>query len=319
MKLETLQNMPISRRHLLSRSLAASTILSLGNTRLLAASGQLQWQDLEPGLALVSGAGGNVLVFSGNEGVALVDGGHAASAQALLKLVEDRTGKRPALLFNTHCHRDQVGSNALLGEAGATIIAHENTRLWLGTEIISLWEDTVYPPLADSALPNQTFWYDSEQLDFNGESVEYGYLFQGHTDGDIYVRFPQRNLIMAGGVVATSAYPVLDYSTNGWIGGMIDSLRLLIELCDDETRIVASDGQIVNKAHLQAQLEMGSSVAGVLGEHLYKGGSFEELLALRPTAQFDERWGDPALFLHQLHTGTLPHITEIRRYGPPRR
>lgn len=310
--------MSITRRHLLQHGLAAGTSLGLAPHHLLAASAGPSWQDIEPGLALVTGAGGNVLVFSGREGVALVDGGRADSADALLKLVADKTSAAPSLLFNTHCHRDQVGSNAALGRAGATIVAHENTRLWLTTEIISKWEAEVYPPLAREALPNRTFWYNSESLDFNGETIEYGYLFQAHTDGDIYVRFPQRNLIMAGGVVANGAYPLLDYSTNGWLGGHIDSLRQLLELCDDQTRILGSDGGFVDKAHLQAQLDMCSSIAGTLGDLLYKGGSYEEFLALKPTADFDARWGDPTLFLHQVHEGTLPHVTEIRRYAPRR-
>jgi len=63
---------------------------------------------------------------------------------------------------------------------------------------------------------------------------------------------------------------------------------------------------------------MCSAIAGTLGDLLYKGGSYEEFLALKPTADFDARWGDPGLFLHQVHEGTLPHMTEIRRYAPRR-
>jgi cyclase len=302
----------ITRRSLLG---GASASLALANTQVLAAAASLQWQDIEPGLALVTGAGGNVLVVSGNEGVAMIDGGNAASADALLRLVRDKTGKAPSLLFNTHCHRDQIGCNATLGKAGARIIAHENTRLWLTTEIISKWEGAVYPPMPKDAWPNQTFWYDSEAVEFNGESIEYGWLSQAHTDGDIYVHFPQRNLIMAGGVVAVGSYPIVDYSTNGWIGGMISSLQLLLEMSDDNTRIIASEGHIVNKAHLQAQLDLCSDMATRLGEHYYRGGSYDEFLALAPTANFDERWGDPALFVHLAYEGTLPRVTDIRRYG----
>lgn len=307
--------MSISRRTLLSRSLGASATLALASSPLFAASATLNWLDLGPGLSLVTGAGGNVLVQNGPKGVALVDGGNAASSKALLKLIKDKTGNTPSLLFNTHCHRDQIGSNATLGKADATIIAHENTRLWLTTEIISKWEDEVYKPVTAKALPNKTFWYDNEKLSFNGETIEYGYLPQAHTDGDMYVRFPNRDLIMAGGVVAVGAYPLLDYSTNGWIGGMISSLQQLLTLCYDSTRIFASEGAEVNKAHVQAQLDMCMDLADKIGTHYYKGGTYAEFLATKPTAAFDATWGDPALFLHQAYEGTLPHVTEIRRYS----
>lgn len=304
----------MDRRHFISRSITGSAVLGLLPVVARAASA-LQWQDIEPGLALVSGAGGNVLVFSGTSGTCMIDGGNAASSEALLQLVQDRTGALPSLLFNTHCHRDQIGSNATLGHAGATIVAHENTRLWLSTEIISKWEDRIYPPVPAAALPNKTFWYDSETLDFNGESLEYGYLPQAHTDGDIYVKFADRNLIMAGGVVAVGAYPLVDYCTNGWIGGMINSLQLLLDSSDEQTRFFASDGAMVNRAHVEAQMNLCYDLAEKLGAHLYKGGTREEFLATDPTAAFDAEWGDPALFIHMAYEGTMPRLTEIRRYA----
>jgi cyclase len=311
--------MSLSRRTLLDRSLLTSAALACGAGRVLAADSPFGWSELEPGLALVTGNGGNILVFSGREGVALVDGGTVSGARTLLRDVKDRTGTTPQLLFNTHCHRDQIGCNETLARSGATIVAHENTRLWLTTQVISSWENEVYAPLPERALPNQTFWYDTQTLSFNGETIEYGHLPQAHTDGDIYVRFPARNLIVAGGVVATGHYPILDYCTNGWIGGMINSLQQLLALCDYNTRILGSEGTLVSRSQLQSQLDLCNDIAGKLGEHYYKGSTFEEFVATAPTAAFDAVWGDPALFLHTAWEGTLPHVTEIRRYGPQRR
>ncbi len=307
--------MSLSRRTLLDRGLLATTSLALASPRLLAASSPFSWTELEPGLALVQGNGGNILVFSGREGVALIDGGTIPGARTLLRDVKDWTGETPSLLFNTHCHRDQIGCNEPLARSGATIIAHENTRLWLTTEVVSKWENESHAPLPERALPNKTFWYDTQTLSFNGETLEYGHLAQAHTDGDLYVRFPARNLIVAGGVVATGHYPILDYCTNGWIGGMISSLQQLLELCDYNTRILGSEGGLVSRSQLQLQLELCTDIATVLAEHLYKGGTYQEFLALQPTAAHDAVWGDPALFLHTAWEGTLPHVTEIRRYA----
>lgn len=312
-----IKRLPMSspRRRFLCQSLVATASLGLGSLPAGAASSPFRWTEIEPGLHLVQGNGGNVLVFSGNEGTALIDGGTLAGARTLLRDVEDLTGHSPRLLFNTHCHREQIGCNETLARGGATIIAHEYTRLWLGTEIISKWENTVHAPLPARALPNSTFWYGVQRLTLNGETIEYGHLPQAHTDGDIYVRFPARNLIHAGGVVTAGSYPVLDYCTNGWIGGMITSLQQLLELCDYNTRIIGSEGEVLTASHVQAQLDLCLDIAGKLGEHLYKGGTYAEFLALRPTADHDAVWGDPALFLHTVWEGTLPHVTEIRRYG----
>lgn len=307
-----------TRRRFLNTSLASAPLL-LGSSAwprsvLGAPAASLDWQQLDSdGLALIKGAGGNVLVLTGRDGVALIDGGSADSADSVLAVVEQQTGKLPSLLFNTHCHRDQIGCNAILGAAGASIIAHENTRLWLTTEILSKWEQQVYQPLPASALPNKTFYYDSETIDFNG-TLTYGYLPQAHTDGDIYVHLPERNLLFVGDVVSVSRYPLCDYSTNGWIGGMINSLNQLLALCDDNTRVIASSG-IANKAHVQQQLELCSTVADKMGTAMYQGSSLPEFLASKPTADFDVAWGDAGLFLRTAWEGTLPHVTEIRRFG----
>ncbi len=309
--------MALSRRRFLHAASCTGTWLALNlghSSKVLAADNSaLQWQDLGDGLALIQGAGGSVLVVDGKDGVALVDGGNARSAAALLALVKARTGKQPKLLFNSHCHRDQIGCNLVLGKQGAGIIAHENTKEWLATEIVSKWEHQVYPPLPAAALPTRTFYYDSETLNFN-HPLSYGYLPQAHTDGDIYVQLPEQNLIFVGDVVSAGTYPIVDYATNGWIGGMITSLNQLLGLCDNNTRVITSSGT-VNKARIQSQLDMCSAVADRIGTACYKGGSLAEFLADKPTREFDAQWGDPELFIRTAWEGTLPHVTEIRRFG----
>jgi cyclase len=297
------------------RFLQLSTLTAIGGAlpRMAIAQGAAApWTELGEGLALVQGFGGAVLVSHGSDGVALVDGGSSERSADLLALVKDRAGAVPSLLFNTHCHRDQVGSNAALGQAGARIIAHENTKLWLGTEIISKWENKVYAPLPASALPNSTFYYDEQTLRFN-EEIRYGVLPQAHTDGDIYVFFPARNILMAGDV-ASPGYPLLDYSTNGWIGGMINGLNILLPMCNDDTRIITSSGAELRKGQLQEQVDMLYAMIDKIGTHYYAGGSLAEFIASKPTADFDARWGDPALFLATAYESAWGHVTEVRRF-----
>ena len=124
----------------------------------------------------------------------------------LLKLVADQSGGKPVqVLFNTCWHPQHTGSNEALGKAGAKIIAHENTKLWLGTEIDCGWQKRTYEPHPKVSLPNQTFYTGAQKMTFGKEPVEYGYMPQAHTDGDIYVYFPGPNILAAGDVVSVGS------------------------------------------------------------------------------------------------------------------
>lgn len=300
---------------------AASALTAMPRASLwAAASSTLRWTELDTNLALVRGAGGNVFVTRGGDGVMMVDGGRTEHAKALQKLIAEHYGKqRPTLLFNTHWHWDQCGSNALLGKAGATIIAHENTKLWLTTEVISKWEDKTYSPLPSYALPNQTLYYDSHQLTFNNEPIEYGILPQAHTDGDIYVHLPNKNILVVGDLVAGRGYPILDYCTGGWIGGMMDALKFLLSKSDGETRIISGTGDICHRADLEAQLNMLDDVIRKISKNYYASKTYEEFVASKPTAEFDQQWGDPTLFLHLAYESAWWHLSETRRYSRGRR
>jgi cyclase len=279
-----------------------------------AASGWVVATDLGGDLVLYGGAGGNVIGLRGAEGLLLVDGGLAKHSKALLRAVRERQGKGPVrYLLNTHWHIDHTGSNETLAAAGATIIAHENTRLWMGQEIVSAWEGRTFPPQPPRALPTETFFYDSKPLAFGGAQLEYGHLPQAHTDGDIYVRFAAQNVLAAGDVVTDGRYPVVDYSTGGWLGGMIDALKTLIAKSDGETRIVPGSGALRTRADLQAQHDMCLAVLRRIGDSYYKGQTWQEFVDSKPTRDFDAQWGDPDSFLATSYKGAWYHINEVRR------
>ncbi len=279
------------------------------------AAGPVQSTRLSDTLVLFTGAGGNVVAASSSEGVMLVDSGLAERSAELLKRVAAETGpkRRIQTLLNTHWHWDHTGSNESLAKSGATIVAHENTRLWLGAEVISTWENRTYPPRPPKARPTQTFFYDSKQLSFGNETVEYGHLPQAHTDGDIYVFFPRENVLVGGDVVSGGGYPIVDYCTGGWLGGMITGLKSLIKLVNGETRIVPGTGPLRTKADLEAQLDLCFTVLSRIGDSYYKGQTWDQLVESRPTRELDARWGNPDLFLKLAYEGAWNHINEIRR------
>jgi glyoxylase-like metal-dependent hydrolase (beta-lactamase superfamily II) len=298
-------------------SLAAGTLASRRTFAQAADSvPQIIHTALSDSLHLFQGAGGNVVAASSTDGVLLVDGGLAQDSPALLAQVAAVTGgRRVELLFNTHWHWDHTGSNAALGKAGAKIIAHENTRLWLGTRVDSKWEHRVYPPQPARALPTQTFFYGAQKQGFGGQDVEYAIMPQAHTDGDIYVFFPRENVLVAGGVVTGGGYPLPDYCTGGWLGGMADGLKTILAKADAQTRIISGLGATRTRADVQSQLDLCTAMLSKIGTSYFKGQTWEQFQASAPTREFDAQWGNPEPFLQMAYDGAWYHINEIRRYA----
>ena len=302
----------MQRRHFIRHALPAAT-LGLSTLRWASASepGPLAVVPLSGGLSVITGGGGNVTVFESSAGVLLVDGGSPERSAEVLQLVKARTGAaRIHTLFNTHWHWDQTGSNRALGPSGTRIIAHENTRLWLSTQIDCKWQKRVYPPLPREARPNQTL-YTTGSLSFGGEHIDYGYLPQAHTDGDIYVFFRDANVLVAGDVVSVGAYPIIDYSTNGWIGGLLEGTRTLIGLADANTRIVPGKGPVQTRAEVEFERDMLATLKLRLSQLLAKGMSVSDMLAAAPTREFDAHWGDPTLFISNAWPGLVQRAREL--------
>jgi len=287
----------VIRRNFLKLALtgAAAYAAGLRGPALAQAPGPLSTTPLRGGLRLIEGAGGNVVVLESNEAAAVVDTGapeHAGEVAAEIQRL--RRDKPLAALLNTHWHPAHTGGNDALAPAAAKVISHENTRLWMSTEYYVDWEDRTYSPRAPVALPNTTFYSTDPQplaLDIGDERIEYGHLREAHTDGDLYVLFRERNVLVAGGAVTFGAYPVIDYATGGWIGGLCDSTKKLLDLTDADTLIVPAEGPAQPRTHLEAQYTMLTTVRGRIENLMRKGRSIDEMLAADVTAGFDSTWG----------------------------
>jgi cyclase len=280
------------------------------------ASGALTIDRLSQSLALIRGAGGNVLALSGADAMLLVDCGAAEQSHELLKTLATLPGgKNIRTVFNTHWHWEHTGANEVLRKAGADIIAHENTRLWLGTEIIEEWQNRTYPPRPAQALPTRTFYYKSSKLMFDNEPIEYGYLGQAHTDGDIYVYLRGQNVLMTGDVLSVGSYPILDYCTGGWIVGMLNATQKLLDMSNDQTRIIPGTGPVQTRADLKAEHDMLGAVRDKVWELMRKGLSPSEIIAAKATGDFDAKWGSPNLFLSNAYQGMYGHIAEFLGKG----
>lgn len=307
------------RRQILTQLTAVIGAAALGGgpaRRSFAAGAPATVTPLGAHLTMLSGFGGNVVALGGPDGLLVIDSGAPEHGRDLLKALTALAGGHPIrTVFNTHWHWEHTGGNDLLRKAGARIIAHENTRLWLDTEIVEEWEHRTYPPRPAQALPTDTFYYKSNQLTFGDEVVEYGWLGQAHTDGDIYVLLRNRNVLVTGGVLTVGRYPVLDYCTNGWSVGMRDATRKLLELSDEQTRIVPGTGPVQTRADLRAEHDMLAAMQDRIWALMRKGMTASDILAARPSADFDAKWGDPERFIRSAYQGIYGHIADFLGKG----
>ena len=293
---------------------ATAGLLAAGWPRLApaqGAAGAVTLTDLGPDLVLVSGTGANVVVLATAEGLLLVDGGAVQHSAAMMRVLADRwPGRRVEVLFNTNWREEHTGANAAMRAAGVNVMAHENTKLWLGGDFFVEWEDRHHTPRPAAELPNKTF-YKSGNVELGGRRVEYWYLPRAHTDGDVAVFFPDANLLVASDLLSVGRYPVPDYATGGWIGGLVDASKKLLETTDARTRIVAASGGVYGRAELEAQHEMCTAVRLKAAEAFRAGMSLPDFVAAKPTAAFDAKWGDPRQFLPLVYKGGFAHLREL--------
>jgi len=168
----------------------------------------------------------------------------------------------------------------------------------------------VHEPCPAEALPTKTF-YTSDQMTFGSEQVQYGHFAQAHTDGDLYVFFPERNVLAVSDLLSVGRYPIVDYVTGGWIGGMANAAEGLLEIADRETRIVPAAGPVQTRADLERYHEMCATLKDRVGGMIKSGLSLEEVIAAAPTREYDQHWGDPELFLTLAYKGLWGHIREL--------
>lgn len=239
----------------------------------------------------------NVLAHTGSDGVLLVDGGSAGAAAAVADTVAGLPGGGPVqTIFNTHWHPEQTGSNETLGKAGRTIIAQENTRLWLSTDVTWPWNGRRFTRLPRVARPNKTFYTTGELA----SGIRYGYIPDAaHTDGDMYVSFPRQNVLAVGDAVSGDGWPVVDYITGGWIGGIVGGLQRLQTLCDANTRIVPGRGPVLGLKDLEAQYAMYATIFERLATLLNKGRGPGEAVEAKPTKEFDALMGSGDEFVRR--------------------
>lgn len=275
----------------------------------VAANATLVAEPLADGLVWIRGAGANVVALRGPDGLAFIDGGLKANAVELLKLVQQRLGKGDIrFLVDTHWHPENTGLNETAAKHGARIIAHENTRLWLSTTVRYEPDGPPTLPLPAAARPNSTT-YNTGEVKFGDETLRYGYMAQAHTDGDLYVKLVNANVLVTGGVVAGNGWPTADWVTGGAITGTVGGYRTLIGLCDDKTRVVTGQGsRLFTRADLQAELDMVSKLSDQVSRMIRAGFGPADVIAANPAKDYVAKMGDASQFLTESVKGMWPRL-----------
>lgn len=250
----------------------------------------IQSQKLADNLTMLSGPGGNVTVLTGPDGKLVVDT-FVQPAWPKFKESLDAIGNAPLkTVINTHWHFDHVDNNGPLHAAGATILAHENTKKRMSEAhdlpIINLH----FAPSPADALPTQTF-ATTHKLQANGETLLLGHFAPAHTDTDLFVEFAKANVIHMGDTFFNGIYPYIDGGTGGKVNGMIAAVDKVLPLAGNDTKFIPGHGPLGTKADLVKFRDMLVTVRDRVSKLKSSGKSAQEAAAAKPLADLEDAWG----------------------------
>ena len=309
----------ISRRRLLARGGAAIAAAWLDPRGLFAqedalvqkafkgaATAKITVQPLRRNISVLLGAGGNIAVLTGADGKLIVDAeivtARANTAAALASINADPVKQ----LINTHWHFDHTGGNDWLHEAGASILAQENTRKHLLKDTrVEGWKHT-FPAAPPGAIPSTVFQED-HTVHANNSTLALKHYLPAHTDSDISVHFEEADIFHAGDTFWNRDYPFIDYSTGGSIDGQIRAAEANIAKVTEKMIVIPGHGAVSGKADLilfrDVLVELRDKVAALKK----KGMTADEVIAAKPSARYDEEWGnsfiDASAFLTLVYQG----------------
>ena len=240
------------------------------------------------------GMGGNIAVLTGEDGIVQIDLGVHSRAADVAQAIAALSPKPVAMLINTHWHADHTGGNEAAGAAGARIVAQDNTRTRLSTTQRIDFNKMDYPPTPRAGLPTLTFANTATEY-ANSEELALTHVAPAHTDTDIYIHFRQANVIHAGDLLFNGFYPFIDYSTGGWIGGMIAAADRLLAAGNAQTRYIPGHGPLASRADVQNFRSMLVIVQNRIAPMVKAGRTEAQAVAAKPTKDLDAKWGQSFL------------------------
>jgi glyoxylase-like metal-dependent hydrolase (beta-lactamase superfamily II) len=277
-----MKTVPRFKTHILAALIAASPLaLSPFNTAIAQdrfADVEVKATAIKGSVHMLTGAGGNIGVSAGEDGVLIIDDQFAPLAEKIAAQLGQLGSDKPKYVINTHYHGDHTGSNAFFhSHKGATILAHKNVR-------VRLADDEKVKP---EALPTITY-EDGIKIYFNGETLHVMHLAVGHTDGDSVVWFEQPNVMHTGDLFFNGRFPYIDQGAGGNVEGYMDSVKQLLAKIDDDTVIIPGHGDISNKQEYTAFLSMISETFNYVKALKQDGKTLDEV----KTMGLEDKWSD---------------------------
>jgi len=251
---------------------------------------EIKAEKVSDNIYMLTGAGGNIGVCIGDDGVFMIDDQFAPLSKKIQAAIAKLSDKPIKFLINTHWHGDHTGGNENFGQTGAIIVAHENVRKRMSTEQMMQAFGRKVPASPDDALPVITF-PKSVMFYMNGESILVIHLHHAHTDGDAIIHFKESNVIHMGDTYFKGRYPFIDVSSGGSLEGIIATANQVLFMADDETKIIPGHGTLSTKAELTAYRNTLMEVRDRFKKAYDKGMTIVEIKAANLTKDYDEDWG----------------------------
>jgi glyoxylase-like metal-dependent hydrolase (beta-lactamase superfamily II) len=258
--------------------------------RRAAATAKINVQKLRGNISVLEGSGGNIAVLTGRDGKVLVDAGITASRPGITQALNSLSADPIKHLINSHWHFDHTDGNEWLHSVGAEITAHENTLKHLSTTTrVEGWNFT-FPPAPAGALPTSYLQPRKRSISM-ARRWRSNTIRQAHTDSDISIEFTDADVIHVADTWWNGYFPFIDYSTGGSIDGAICAAAANVARVTAKTIIIPGHGPVGDKPQLDAFKDMLVSVREIVSTLKQQGRSLAEVVAAKPTADYDAKWG----------------------------
>lgn len=244
-----------------------------------------EMRQVAPGVHVLIGTSGNVLILPGKDGVLIVDDERPTDYAEIVAGVAKVSPLPVRTVINTHWHLDHSGANGPFRAAGATVIAQRNVCLRRSVDQFMPAYNKTIPAAEVAVLPNRLFDTDME-LRVGAERVTLTYAPAAHTDGDTIVRLERANVIHMGDIYFNGIWPFIDRASGGSVVGVLRAVGAVIAISDEHTVIVPAHGDIATRADLMKYRTMLSIVMNEVRGLIAIGKTRDEVIAANPASRF---------------------------------
>ena len=264
-------------------------------------SSDIELLPVQGNISMLAGAGSNITVQVGKDGVLLVDTGVAAMSDKVLEAIRTLSRRQITYIVNTNDRADHVGGNENFAKNGAPLAIARAARasvfiIAFSTILERMSDPSSKPPIAEKAWPNDTYSVPQKNLSFNGEAIQI--LHQpATTDGNSIVFFRRSDVVATGDIFDPTEYPIIDLNKGGSLQGVIDGLNRLRQMAipadhmEGGTMIVPGHGRLCDVADLDIYQQMVTIVRDRLQDMIKRGMTLEQVKAAKPTRDYDPIYG----------------------------